>query len=101
MDYQKLIVAGNVTGDVEKKVSKNGDVSYTTFDVGVSDARDQSTFFAVVVFGKHGETVARYVTKGQLVLVEGRVDVSDKGRFSVIADNVRFGPEPATAKVAE
>ena len=100
MNYQKLILAGNATGDAERKTSKKGDVSYTTFDVGVGDAKDQTTFFPVVVFGDTGEAVAKYVTKGRLVLVEGRIQTNSKGRLSVVADNVRFGPEPTATKVA-
>jgi len=46
------------------------------------------TFFPVLVFGDYGETVAKYVTKGRQVLVDGRVQVSDNGRFRVIADRV-------------
>ena len=101
MNYQKLILAGNATGDAEQKTSKKGDVTYTTFSVGVSDKKDQTTFFPVTVFGKHGEVVAKYVTKGRQVLVDGRVTVSDNGRFSVVADNVRFGVEPTVKKESE
>ena len=98
MNYQKLIVAGNATDSAERKTSKKGDVTYTTFDVAVSDTKNQATYFPVVVFGESGEPVAKYVTKGRLVLVEGRLDVNEKGRFSIIADNVRFGPETITSK---
>jgi single-stranded DNA-binding protein len=52
----------------------------------------------VVVFGKQGEVVANYVTKGRHVLVEGRVLVNDKGYFNVVADRVQFGPEATAAK---
>ena len=101
MDYQKLILVGNATVDAEQRTSKKGDVSYTTFSVGVSEGKDKTTFFPITVFGKHGEAVAKYVTKGRQVLVEGRVTVGEKGRFSVVADTVRFGVEPATKKESE
>ena len=101
MNYQKLILAGNATGDAQRRTSKKGDVSYTTFSVGVSDGKERTTFFPVAVFGKHGEAVAKYVTKGRQVLVEGRVEVSDNGRFNVVADRVRLGApagEPDAAR---
>ena len=101
MNYQKIILAGNATDDAKRNTSKKGDVQYTTFDVGVGDIKDQTTFFPVVVFGETGEAVAKYVTKGRLVLVEGRVQVNDRGRLSVVADIVRFGPESAEKKKAE
>jgi single-strand DNA-binding protein len=98
MNYQKIIVAGNATANAESRTSKKGDVDYTTFDVGVADSRGQTTYFSVVVFGEQAKPVAEYVTKGRLVLVEGRVQVQDNGRYNVVADNVRFGPEPVTDK---
>ncbi len=91
MNYQKLILVGNATGDAQQRKSKKGDVSYTTFGVGVSDGKDHTTFFSVAVFGKYGETIAKHVTKGCELLVEGRIDVAQSGRFNVIADQVRFG----------
>jgi single-strand DNA-binding protein len=95
MNYQRVIFAGNATDDAQSQTSQNGDVTYTRFDVGVSDAKEQSTYFPVVVFGKQGEAVAEYISKGRQVLVEGRIEVNDKGRFNIIADRVQFGPEPA------
>ena len=91
MNYQKLIIVGNATNDAERRTSKDGSVPYTTFGVGVSRGKDASTFFPVTVFGKHGQAVAEYITKGRQVLVEGRVEVSAKGRFSVVADRIAFG----------
>jgi single-stranded DNA-binding protein len=91
MNYQKLMIAGNATVDPEKKRSKDEKVSYSRFSVGVSDGKEKTTFFPVVVFGEYGETVAEFVRKGSQVLVEGRVRISEKGQFSVVADRVVFG----------
>ncbi len=98
MNYQKLIVAGNVTADAQRRTSKKQDVSYTTFSVGVSDAKNRTTFFPVTVFGKYGESLAGYLTKGRQVLVEGRVTVSEQGRYSVVADTVVLGAGNEKAK---
>ncbi len=98
MNYQKLIIAGSATKDAQPRQSKDGEKTFTTFDVGVSDDKDKTTYFPVVVFGKQGEAVAKYVTKGRQVLVEGRVLVNDKGYFNVVADWVRFGPETKAVK---
>jgi single-strand DNA-binding protein len=101
MNYQKIILAGNATVDAERRTSQKGDVSYTTFSVGVSGGKDQTTYFPVTVFGKHGEAVARYVTKGREVLVDGRIEVGENGRFNVIADRVRFGAPAQESKPAK
>ena len=95
MDYQKLIVAGNTTGDAQARKSKQGDVSYTTFSVAVGSGKDQQpTYFPVVAFGKIGENAAQYITKGRQVLVEGRIETGENGRFNVIASRIVFGLAP-------
>ena len=43
-----------------------------------------ATFFPVTVFGKLAESIAKYITKGREVLVEGRVSVGEKGYFNII-----------------
>ena len=52
MNYQKTIVVGNATKDAEQRKSKDGETTFTTFDVGVSDTKDKTTYFPIVVFGK-------------------------------------------------
>jgi len=52
----------------------------------------------VVVFGKQGEAVAKYITKGRHILVEGRVLVNGKGYFNIVADLVQFCPEVTALK---
>lgn len=42
--------------------------------------------------------MAKYVTEGRQVLVEGRLRVNGKGYFNVAADWVQFDPEAAAAK---
>ena len=97
MNYQKLILVGNAISDAQSHKAKDNDVTYTTFRLGVSDAKDRPIYFPIVVFGKRGEVVAKYITKGRQVMVEGRIQVSDTGRFNVVADRVLFG---AAAKEA-
>ena len=88
MNYQKVILAGNATDNAQQKTSKQGGVTYTIFDMAVGDAKDKTTFFTIVVFGEGAEAVAKYVTK-------------DKKYFNVVANNVRFGPGPASSKRSE
>src|SRR5690606_5473513 len=91
MNYQKLVVVGNVTRDPQRKTSQKGDVEYTSFRVAVSDKKDRPVFFPITVFGKQAQIVAQYVTKGRQVLVDGRIEVNENGRMSVVADRVVFG----------
>lgn len=90
LNYQRLTIVGNAKADAQRKTSKKGDVSFTTFSLGVRDAKDEATYFPVTVFGQQAEAVAKYVTKGKQLLVEGRV-VRNKDRFNVVANRVHFG----------
>lgn len=101
MDYQKLVIVSNVTRDAERKTSRKGDVNFATFSIAVSDGKDRTTFFPVTLFGKIGETLAEYITKGRQVLVEGRIEVGENNRFNVIADRVVFGPGKPVSKPAK
>ncbi len=101
MNFQKIVLVGNLTADAQQKTSKDGKVSFTTFRVAVSDAKDRPAFFPVTVFGKQGEAIAAYLTKGRQVLVEGRVEVSEKGYASVVADRVKLGSPSGKQKTDE
>lgn len=48
----------------------------------VSDGKKRTTFFPIEMFGKYGEDLAQYITKGRQLLVEGRIAVSNRGRFN-------------------
>jgi hypothetical protein len=79
-------------------VSKQGDVGFTTFSVAVSRGKDQPTYFPVTAFGKTGEAAAQYLKKGRQVLVDGRIEVGENGRFNVIASRIVFGAIPSAKK---
>ena len=101
MNYQKVILVGNVTKDAKRQTSKKGDIHFTTFSLAVSNGKDSTTYFPVVAFGKLGEVTAKYVTKGSQALVEGRIQINVKGRLSVIADKIQFGARPSPIKPVE
>ena len=90
MNYQRFILAGNASTDAQMRRSKNGGIPFASFGVGVSDSKKRMSYFPVVVFGKQGEALAKFVTKGRQVLVEGRIE-ANSGRFSVVADRVELG----------
>jgi single-stranded DNA-binding protein len=100
-DYQKIVLVGNATKDAEAKTAKDTDTPYTTFRLGVKDAKGRSSYFPVVVFGRSRDSVAEYVRKGRQVLVEGRIDVGTTGRASVVADRVVFLGAPAAGEKRE
>jgi single-stranded DNA-binding protein len=97
MNYQKIILVGNATDDAERRTSKQGNMKFTTFSMGVSDAKNHTTFFPITAFDPLGKAVAEYITKGKQVVVEGRVAVDSKLRFNVVANTVLLGVHKGVA----
>ncbi len=96
MDYQKFIFYGNTTRDAEVKTAESG-TTYADFTVAVSPGKERDTaFFPVRAFGKLAEH-AEKIKKGDRILVEGRVEISDytdnegnqQRSFRVVADTFR------------
>lgn len=99
----KTIMIGRLVANAEtKEVNKENTV--TRFDLAVNrpyknkEGETEADFFKVVAWNKLGENVAKYVSKGDQVAVEGRLETrnyeDDKGfkRYvtEIIAENVTF-----------
>ena len=70
---------GNLGGDAETRFTQSGD-AIVTFSVGVKAGygdKATTTWARCSMFGKRGEAVAQYLTKGQLVGVSGEVTMRD------------------------
>jgi single-strand DNA-binding protein len=79
--YNKIIEVGNLTADPEFKSTSNG-TPFTTFRLAVTRAygnnghtQEDTQFFRVVVWGKQAEAANQYLTKGNKVLVDGRLEI--------------------------
>ncbi len=106
MYFNRITLVGRLTRDPELRTTPEG-TSVVRFGLAVnrgSRPDDETDFFDIVAFGTTAETVANYLTKGRLVLVEGRVqtrtytasDGSQRKAWDVIATVVRF-LEPRSA----
>jgi len=115
--YQNVIIVGRLGRDPEMRYMPNGD-PVASFSVATDrrwndkngQPQSETTWFRVSVFGKQAETVNEYLTKGRMVLIEGRlaVDSSTGGprlykrqdgtmaaSFELVANTVRFlSPNP-------
>lgn len=104
MYLNKAIIAGNLTRDPELKALPSGshvtNFSVATNRVWMKDGakQEETEFHNIVVFGKQAETSAKYLKKGQGVLVEGRIqtrswdkDGEKRYRTEIVADSVQFG----------
>lgn len=76
-DTNTTIITGRLTKDPELKAT-NGGSHYCRFSVANNYAVkqgetwvDKVNFFEVVAWGRQAETIHKYVTKGQKLLIEG------------------------------
>lgn len=81
MDINKIILIGRLGKDPEMRFTAEGrPVCEFSLAVGRSwksptgEEKKQTEWFKVVTWDKWAESVNQYVTKGQLVYVEGRVE---------------------------
>lgn len=98
--YNRVILMGRLTKDPELKTTNSG-VSVCSFTLAVDRkyAKDEKTdFFWITTFNKTAEFVSRYFSKGNPILVEGRLQTDEykdkngeqKRKTIVVADTVSF-----------
>jgi single-strand DNA-binding protein len=110
--YQSITVIGRLGRDPEMRYMPNGD-PVTSFSIATDRAwndksgqkQKETTWFRISVFGKSAETANQYLSKGKMVLVEGRLRVDPKTggpvtftrqdgtvgtSFEIVANTVRF-----------
>lgn len=101
------ICTGYLTRDPELRATPGG-TSVGKLRIGVNGRRkdaqtgewvDKPNFFDVTVWGKSGENAAKYLSKGRLILVEGRLDWQswekdgqNRQRVEIIAEKVTYLP---------
>lgn len=107
MNFNKAFILGNLTRDPELRVTPSGR-EVANFGVATNrvwtdkDGQKQSEveFHNVVVFGKLAQIANRYLTKGRLVFIEGRIRTRSwqdqngqkRTRTEIIAENFQMGP---------
>lgn len=106
----KVILIGRLTKDPELRQTTNG-TSTTSFTLAVNrnftnqSGEREADFINCVAWRKQAENVAKYVTKGSQVAVEGRIQVrtydDPNGKRNwiteIICDNVTFLDSKASA----
>ncbi len=116
MNFNKAIILGNLTRDPETRTLPSGQ-PVTNFSVATnrvytdkSGAKQQSVeFHNIVAFGKLADICSRYLNKGKMVLVEGRIqtrswqaqDGSKRYRTEIVMENMQLGPRGATGGPTE
>lgn len=67
---KNINLAGNIGKDAVVRRTQNGD-AVAGFSVAVNDRKKNTTWFSVSLWGKRGEALAQYLTKGTQVAVNG------------------------------
>jgi single-strand DNA-binding protein len=111
MNLNKAFVLGNVTRDPEVRAMPNGQqvvnfgIATNRFYSDASGQKKQDTeFHNIVCFGKLADISSKYLTKGSLVLIEGRIKTRNwqntegvkQYKTEIIADSMQLGPKGAS-----
>ena len=112
-NINRVVLTGNLTQDPELRSTQDGTavcnlrVATNTRrkDAASGEWADKPNYFDVVVWGAQGENVARYLTKGRAIAIDGRLDWreydaqdgSKRQAVQIIADTVQFLASPERA----
>jgi single-strand DNA-binding protein len=118
-NLNKVMLMGNMTRDPEIRVTPKG-TSICQFSLAINrefklesgEKREEVIFVDVEAWGKQGETIAKYVTKGKPLYVEGRLrlDVWEdkttkekRTKMKVVLEQFQFigGRDPGAAPSGE
>lgn len=107
MNLNKAFVLGNVTREPEvrslpsgQQVTNFGIATNRFFTSSAGEKKQNTEFHNIVCFGKLADTSSRYLHKGSLVLIEGRIQtrnwVNTQGvkqyRTEIVAESLQLGP---------
>ncbi|MBT1247756.1 MULTISPECIES: single-stranded DNA-binding protein [unclassified Thermosipho (in: thermotogales)] len=77
MNYNKVVLVGRLTKDPEARQTTNGTLVVNfTLAVNRGNRNDNVDFIRIVAFNRLAEFVQNYLTKGRLVLVEGKLRIN-------------------------
>lgn len=100
----RIVIQGRLCADPELRRTNSG-TPVTTVNVAVDrdfknqDGSRDTDFIPVVAWKGIGETLAKYFTKGRMIVVDGRLQIRDwtdkdgnkRRTAEIVANNVYFG----------
>jgi single-strand DNA-binding protein len=105
-NLNRVLLIGNLTRDPELRVTPKG-TAICQFGLAISrsfkdesgQVREEATFVDVEAWGKQGETIAKFCTKGRPLFVEGRLRFDQwedkttqqkRNKLKVVLENFQF-----------
>ena len=103
--FNKVILMGNLTRDPELRVTPKG-TAVCQLGLAVNsvykdregNSKEEVTFVDIDVFGRQAEVIAKYMSKGRPLLVEGRLKLDSweskegekRNKLKVVLENFQF-----------
>jgi len=102
--FNKVTLMGNLTRDPETRVTTSGQ-SVTSFSLAVNrtwrgndgNSQEEVSYFDCTAWGKAGEIIAQYTSKGRALLVSGRLRQSTweqegqkRSKVEVVVEDFNF-----------
>jgi len=104
--FNKVLLMGNLTRDPQLKylpnqtaVAEFGIAMNRKFKAASGEDREEVTFVDITAFGKTGEVINQYFTKGKPIFIEGRLKYDQwedkngggkRSKLNVIVENFQF-----------
>ncbi|HVZ93559.1 MAG TPA: single-stranded DNA-binding protein [Phycisphaerales bacterium] len=104
--FNKVMLMGNLTRDVEVRHLPSGNQSVAAFGLAVNrqfrtaegENREEVTFVDCEAWGKTGETLSKFLKKGRPVFIEGRLKLDqwqdkegqNRSKMKVVVEDFRF-----------
>lgn len=107
MNLNKAFILGRVCTEIADKEIPSTNTRVAEFSVatnsvyGKGDKKTENVqYHNITVFGKTAENCITYLTKGQLIFIEGRIQTRKwknaanevRVKTEIIAENIQFGP---------
>ena len=105
-NFNKVILAGNLTRDPEVRYTPKG-MAIAKFGLAINrtwkneagETKEEVTFVDIDAFGRTAEVISQYLKKGRPILVEGRLKLDQwddkqsgqkRSRLGVVLENFQF-----------
>lgn len=105
-NYNKVLLMGNLTRDVELKYTPNTNTAVAKFGLAVNrrykggdgEMKEETTFVDCDAWGQTAENLSKWFSKGKPIFIEGRLkldtwqdkDGSNRSKLKVVVDNFQF-----------
>lgn len=113
--FNKIILAGNITRDVEIRYSQNGSaiaktaIATSRKFTANGEKKEETCFIDLTFFGRSAEVANQYLRKGSKLLVEGRLNFeqwSDQNgqknsKHSIIVETMQMIDSKSSNSISE